>query len=236
MKRSSSFQGIQARASSSTNESRPIDFSITLPGKTSFLTPPQRSYSLIKIMKSPLIRRKSSKNEFHFDDISHGSPPVIGELTESLNSINSPNKSSSIDSSQSEARIPPWSTSSSFSQSLSSNEDLIFDEESSPVQYNTRFPSCEESPIKLSVQIRKYQEPFMSLMKKVQVNRLNSKSRSLMPPKTGRVSPTSLFRSGFKRIRSLGSSSDGNKITNFANSMSTPRTDKMSNVIKGNVF
>jgi len=234
VKRSSSFQGIHTRASSSTDESKPTDFSMTLPAKTSFLTPTPRS--LIKRMTSPLIRRKSSKNEFQFDNISHGSPPVISGLSESLSSINFPNKSPSIDSNHSEARIPQWSTSSSYSQSLSSNEDLIFDEENSPVKYDDRFPSCDESPKKLSVQIRKYQEPFMNLMKKVQVNRLNSKSRSLMPPKMGRVSPTSFFRSGFKRIRSLGSSSDGNKITNFANSMSTPRTDKMSNVIKGNVF
>jgi len=129
VKRSSSFQGIQTRASSSTDESKPTDFSMTLPAKTSLLTPPSRSSSLIKRMTSPLIRRKSSKNEFQFDNISHGSPPVIGGLSESLSSINFPNKSSSIDSSHSEARIPQWSTSSSYSQSLSSNEDLIFDEE-----------------------------------------------------------------------------------------------------------
>ena len=82
VKRSSSFQGLRTRVSSSTLTSGKTDFSLTLPTQTS-LTPPARNISFMKRIKSPLIHRKSFKNEFIFNNNYKSSSPMINESSES---------------------------------------------------------------------------------------------------------------------------------------------------------
>lgn len=228
VKRSSSFQGLRTQASSSTLASGKTDFSLTLPTQTS-LTPPARNFGFMKRIKSPLIHRKSSKNEFMFNNNYKSSSPLINESSESLEI-----KSQITGDSFEGVKCHPLENQSIASnRRLSSCDDLVFDDTNDSFQSRNESPSF---PMNLSVHMRKYREPFTNLLKKAHTNRMNSKARSSAHLKVGRVSPTNFIRSGFKRIRNLGSSSDGSKITNFANSMSTPRTDKMSHVIKGNVF
>ena len=236
VKRSASFQGLRTRTISSPVET--LDFSKTLPSRSSLT----RSNSFIRRIKSPLARRKpSTKSEFLFENVSESSSPVVNGFTNSL--LTGAVLSETLCIESTEERRKEKCDSAETIESLSPTKDVVFAPTDAVLEDDV-YSSMESlgptllsptSTNQLSVQMRKYREPFINLLRKAGVNRMNSKSRLLNPAKIGRTSPTSFIRSGFKRIRNLGSG-DSNKITNFANSMSTPRNDKMSNVLKGNVF